>query len=198
VHKVHRFIFPFYIGISLCVGLVLGALANFGRQHSQPWPSRIFRSAPVCLVLAFAAANYPSTEYFHKLLRQSLADLRRACGDLKAMAPDGARIYIAAGSEPYYRLFQYPRHYQLKYFADERQETVSDGWGVVGGFLGIGVSPETVVEQYPAWLRPYYLGQVVPPPGWRLVHMRPSLPDPSTPLIRILGLPAAAVKPTHD
>lgn len=198
VHKVHRFIFPFYIGISLCVGLVLGALANFGRQHSQPWPRRIFRSAPVCLVLAFAAANYPSTEYFHKLLRESLADLRRACGDLKAMAPDGARIYIAAGSEPYYRLFQYPRHYQLKYFADERQETVSDGWGVVGGFLGIGVSPETVVEQYPAWLRPYYLGQVVPPPGWRLVHTRPSLPDPSTPLIRILGLPAAAVKPTHD
>jgi hypothetical protein len=189
VHKVHRFIFPCYIGISLCIGLVLGALADYGWRERQRWLGQIFRWAPVALVLAFGAANYPGLVFFHTLLRGSLADIRQACGDLRTIAPDRARIFIGAGSEPYYRLYQYPRHYELKYYVDDRQENVRNGWGVVGGATGIGVSPETFAEGYPEWLRSYYHEQVPPPPGWELVHSRPSPQDPYSHFVRILKLP---------
>ena len=190
VHKVHRFVFPCYIGISLCVGLVLGSIFHHGQQHAQRWPRRIFQFAPVCLVLAFGAANFPGLQYFHAMLRGSLEDFRQICGDLKTIAPDKARIYVATGSEPYFRLFQYPRHYELKYFADEPADAICDGWGVVGGAQGIGASPETFIEGYPKWLRPYYQGQAGPMPGWRLIHTRPSSQDPGMPPVRILELPA--------
>jgi hypothetical protein len=189
VHKVYRFVFPCYIGISLCVGLALGALWQHGVQSPGRWTGRIFRWASVCLVLAFAAANYPSVRFYHAYMRGSLADLRQACSDLKAIAPDGARIFIVAGSEPFYRVFQYPRHYELKYFVDDREENVRDGWAVVGGFLGIGASPEGFAEGYSEWLRPYYRGQAGPPPHWQLVHTRPSPQDPNSPFLRILKLP---------
>ncbi|MGA2446389.1 MAG: glycosyltransferase family 39 protein [Opitutaceae bacterium] len=189
IHKVHRFVFPCYIGISLCVGLALGSLSRFGQQHTQRWPRRILLLAPVCLVLAFGAANYPGTIYFHTFLRDSLADFRQVCSDLKAIAPNGAKVYVAAGSEPYYRLFQYPRHYDWRYFVDGPEDAVCDGWGVVGGSLGHGLSPELYIEQYPEWLRPYYRGQVGPPPGWQLIQTRLSLMDPSIPSVRILKLP---------
>jgi hypothetical protein len=189
VHKVHRFIFPCYLGISLCVGLVLGWLTHLGRQHAQGCLRWIFLSAPVCLVLAFGAANYPSMRFFHTLLRGSLADFRHVCDDLKSIAPDGARIFIAAGSDPYYRLFQYPRHYEWKYFVDDTLAGVCDGWGVVGGFQGIGASPETFVDGYPTWLGPCYLGRVKPPSGWQMVHARPSPQDPNSPCVRIFKLP---------
>lgn len=188
VHKVHRFIFPCYIGISLCVGLVLGSISHFGQQHTQRWPRRIFQLAPVCLVLAFGAANYPGVEYLQTILRGSLADIRRACSELEARAPDRAGIYVAAGSEPYFRLFQYPRHYQWKYFVDEQKDAVCDGWGIVGGSFGIGTS-SAVVDKYPEWLQPYYLGRGGPPPGWQLIFAKPSSVDPSAPALRILELP---------
>lgn len=189
VHKVHRFIFPCYIGISLCVGLALGSLSRLGQQCTQHWPRRIFRLAPVCLVLAFGAANCPGTLYFHTFLRESLADFRQVCRDLKAIAPNGATVYVAAGSWPYYRLFEYPRHYEWKYFVDRPEDAVCDGWGVVGGSLGHGLSPATYIEQYPEWLRPYYRGDVGPPDGWQLIQTKPSLTEPSVPAVRILKLP---------
>jgi 4-amino-4-deoxy-L-arabinose transferase-like glycosyltransferase len=189
VNKVHRFLFPCYIGISLCVGLALGQLTHFGGQHSQRWPRRIFQLAPVLLVLAFGAANYPSLQYFHSLLRGSLMDLRRVCSDLKTIAPDGARIFVAAGSEPYFRVFQYPRHYEWKYFVDGGQEAICNGWGVIGGSSGIGVSPATFAEGYPSWLRPYYLGLAGPASGWQLVSAKASAADPAAPTVRIFKLP---------
>jgi hypothetical protein len=192
VHKVHRFVFPCYAGISLCVGLVLGWLMRFGGQCSRPGTRRLLQLAPVCFVLAFGAANYAGTAYFHTYLRDSLADFRQTCRDLKSIAVDGAEVVVAAGSEPYYRLFQYPRHYDWRYFVDEPIEGPWSGWGVVGGFLGHGVSPPTFIEQYPDWLKPYYRGEAGPPPGWRLVHARPCLMDPDTPPVRILKLPESA------
>lgn len=189
VHKVHRFVFPCYIGIALCVGLALGSLSRLGEQHAEHWPRRIFLWAPLCLVLAFGAANYPSTQYFHAFLRGSLADIRQVCRDLKAIAPDKAGVYVAAGTEPYYRLFQYPRHYDWRYFVDRPESEVGDGWGVVGGSLGHGLSPVTYVEQYPEWLRPYYRGEVGPPAGWQLIQTKPSLTESSVPAVRILKLP---------
>jgi hypothetical protein len=197
VHKVHRFIFPCYLGIALGVGLVLGSLTDFGRQHPQRWLRRIFQAAPVCLVLAFGAANYPSTEFYHTVLRSSLADFRHVCRDLRDIAPDGARIFIAAGSDPYYRLFQYPRHYQWKYFVDDPLENIGDGWGVVGGFEGIGASPETFAEGYPTWLRPCYLGKAKPPSGWKLVRALPSPKDPNSPNVRIFKLPELSHQATQ-
>jgi 4-amino-4-deoxy-L-arabinose transferase-like glycosyltransferase len=189
VHKVHRFVFPCYIGISLCVGLALGSLSRFGQQYTQHWLRRIFLLAPVCLVLAFGAANCPGTRYFHTFLRESLADFRQVCRDLKAIAPNGAVVYVAAGSWPYYQLFQYPRHYEWKYFVDASEVDVRDGWGVVGGSLGHGLSPATYIEQYPEWLRPYYRGEAGPPAGWQLIQTKPSLTEPSIPAVRILKLP---------
>jgi hypothetical protein len=189
VHKSHRFVFPCYIGIALCVGIALGSLSRIGQHHTQRWFRRLFQLAPVCLLLAFGAANYPSVAYFHKMLHGSLEDYRRVCDDLKAIAPDGARIYVAAASEPLYRLFQHPRHYEWKYFVDEPADAVCDGWGVVGGYVGIGASPVTWVEQYPEWLRPYYLGQVGPPPDWQLIQTKPSAVDAGAPTVRILKLP---------
>jgi hypothetical protein len=189
VHKVHRFVFPCYIGIALCIGVALGSLARRGEQHHQRWSRRVFLGAPVCLVLAFGAANYPGTQYFHTFLRESLADIRQVCHDLKTIAPDGAGVYVAAGTEPYYRLFQYPRHYDLRYFVDRPANDIGDGWGVVGGSLGHGLSPVTYIEQYPEWLRPYYRGDVGPPAGWQLLQTKPSLTEPSVPAVRILKLP---------
>jgi hypothetical protein len=140
-------------------------------------------------VLAFGAANCPGTRYFHTFLRESLADFRQVCRDLKAIAPNGAVVYVAAGSWPYYQLFQYPRHYEWKYFVDASEVDVRDGWGVVGGSLGHGLSPATYIEQYPEWLRPYYRGEAGPPAGWQLIQTKPSLTEPSIPAVRILKLP---------
>jgi hypothetical protein len=190
VHKVHRFIFPCYLGISLCVGLVLGWIFHLGDRSASRWPGRLFQTVSVGLVFAFGLANFASTRYFHALLRGSLADLREVCSDLKTIAPDQARIFIAAGSEPFYRLFEYPRHYELKYFIDGPPEDVCDGWGVVGGSLGVGSSQETFVMQYPVWLRPYYNDQAEPPPGWRTIRKRPSSVDRDLPPVRIVELPA--------
>ncbi len=194
VHKVHRFIFPCYLGISLCVGIALGALARIGRHHALRWRRRLFSGAALGIVLAFGVANYPSTVFFQGVLRGSLADLRQICHDLKTIAPDGARVYIAAGSEPYFRLFQYPGHYEWKYFSDEQPDTIRSGWGVVGGFLGIGLSPEWFIEDYPDWLRPYYQGKGGPPPGWRLVRTTPSSVGPRMPPVRILRIPELTVR----
>jgi hypothetical protein len=191
VDKVHRFIFPCYLGIGLCVGLVLGAVSRFGRRCAGRWPRRIFQAAPVCLVLAFGAANYPGMKFFQHALHGSLQDLRNVCKDLRGIAQDGARVYIPAGMNPYYRVFQYPRHYEFKYFVDEPKDAVRNGWGVVGGFLGIGLSPEVFVEEYSDWLRPYYLGKAGPPPGWKLVHTRPTAAYDGIPPVRILKLPPA-------
>ncbi len=192
VHKVHRFIFPCYLGISLCVGLVLGWAFRLAQHHAKRWPGRVFQYAPACLVLAFGIANYPGTKYFQTMLRSSLADFRQACSDLKTIAPDKARIFIAAGSEPYFRLFQYPRHYQLKYFVDSPADEVCNGWGIVGGSQGIGASPATFIDGYPKWLRPYYQGQAAPPPNWRVIQTRPCFRDASVPPVRILELPACS------
>jgi hypothetical protein len=192
VHKVHRFIVPCYIGISLCVGLALGAVFHFGQQGPRRWFRCVLQLAPVCLVLGFGIANYQSMRYFRTMLRGSLADFRQICSDLKAIAPDKARIFVAAGSEPYFRLFQYPRQYEWKYFVDDSEDHVCRGWGVVGGSLGIGASSETFVEGYPNWLRPYYNGQVGPPSDWRLIQTRPSFPDHHLPPARILELPACS------
>ena len=189
VHKVHRFVFPCYIGIALCVGVALGSLSRLGEHRTQRWLRRIFLWAPVCFVLAFGAANYPGTVYFHTFLRDSLADFRQVCRDLKVIAPNKAVVYVAAGSWPYYRLFEYPRHYEWRYFVDRPEVDVHDGWGVVGGSLGHGLSPATYVEQYPEWLRPYYRGEVGPPAGWQLIQTTPSLTEPSIPAVRILKLP---------
>ena len=189
VHKVHRFIFPCYLGIALAVGLALGALYECPWRQPPMRGRRVFQWAAVGLILGFGAANYPSMEYFHKILRGSLADLRLACSDLKTLAPDGAQVYMIAGSDPYYRLFQYPRHYQWKYFVDDPLDKVCNGWGIVGGSQGIGASPETFPEGYPDWLRPIYLGRAPAPPKWTLVHTRPSPQDPNSPLVRIFRLP---------
>jgi hypothetical protein len=188
VHKVHRFIFPCYLGISLCVGIVLGSLLRWGRERSGRWFGPVLRWAPAVIVLTFGLANYSSTRYFRTFLRRSLADIRLACADLKSIAPDGAKIYIAAGAEPYFRLYQYPRHYQWKYFADEPRAGTCQGWGVVGGFLGYGLSPETFIENYPEWLRPFYRGESGPPPDWRLLRARPSLMPDRSPTVRILAM----------
>jgi 4-amino-4-deoxy-L-arabinose transferase-like glycosyltransferase len=189
-NKVHRYVFPCYIGISLCVGLVLGSIFSRGGQHPRRWLRRIFQLAPVCIVFAFGAANYPGLRYFHKLLRDSLADVRQSCADLKTIAPDGAGIFVGAGSDPYYRLFQYPRHYWWRYFVDAPEDAVCNGWGVVGGSLGMGVS-EACIDAYPNWLCPYCQGQVGPPAGWRLIKTRPTAAGvPSLSPVRILELPA--------
>ena len=188
VHKVHRFIFPCYLGISLCIGLVLGSLLRWSREGSGRWFGPALRWAPAVIVLVFGLVNYPSTQYFQTFLRRSLADIRLACADMKSFAPDGAIIYIAAGAEPYFRLYQYPRHYQWKYFADEPRAGTCQGWGVVGGFLGYGLSPETFIEDYPEWLRPFYRGEAGPPPDWRLLHTRPSLMPDRSPRVRILAM----------
>lgn len=190
VHKVHRFIFPCYIGISLCVGLVLGWVFDFGQQRTKRRLRLILQLAPVCLVLAFGVANYPGLRYFHTILRDSLADFRQICGDLKTIAPDKSPVYVAAGSEPYFRLFQYPLHYEWRYFVDAPVDAIRDGWGVVGGSFGVGLSSQAFVDEYPDWLRPYYLAQAGPPPGWHLVLSKPSSADPSIPPVRILELPA--------
>ena len=163
------------------------------RQYSVPqlWLESVGRNQ----------VNGPTEERFQPFLY--VEELEDADGDIEihqdvhvAVIPRlaaGVRAEknCAAGMNPYYRVFQYPRHYEFKYFVDEPKDAVRNGWGVVGGFLGIGLSPEVFVEEYSDWLRPYYLGKAGPPPGWKLVHTRPTAAYDGIPPVRILKLPPA-------
>jgi len=195
VHKVHRFIFPVYLGISLCIGIALGSLADFGRQCPRRWPGRLLRAAPICLTAAFAVSSFPSATFFQAMLRRSMADIRQACAVVGAVAPDGASVFVPAGAEPFFRLYQYPHHYGWKYFSDEQQASDCAGWGVVGTSLGIGLSPECFFESYPEWLRPYYYEKAAPPSGWRLLRTWESVQDQVAPSVRILKLTGPGRKP---
>ena len=189
VHKVHRFIFPCYAGIALCIGAVLGGMWQRCLGMQTRWLKRLCLPVPVCLLCLFAAANYPSTDFFCHKLRGSLSEFRSAIDYLKTVASNGSAIYTATGQETLCRIFEYPKQYSWNYFTGHSMESVCGGWGLVSGFHGVGSAPDTVSDNFPVWLRPYYKGKEGPPPGWRLVKTIERTEHFDAPPMRILKLP---------
>lgn len=186
VHKVHRFIFPCYIGIALVAGAGLAAL---GRWAKRLGGSRLGGAVPGVILVVYAVANLAPTAFFHERLRRSLADTRLICEMVRRHAEPGTWIYGAAGMEPFFRLLQYPGHYQWGYAVDRTPDTIGPGLAVVGGSNGIGLSPEIIFERYPVWLQPYFQGTAEPPAGWRLLETIPGSESAYMPPIRLLRLP---------
>ncbi|MBK8477964.1 MAG: glycosyltransferase family 39 protein [Opitutaceae bacterium] len=196
VHKVHRFIYPCYLGIALACGLALGHWFRPRPPGSGACRHHLPRLAAAGALVAFAIANYPCTVYFHRLFTGSLADIRRGIAEVGAIAPNGAQVYIPAGTEPFYQLYQYPKRYALSYFPESSPALVREGWAILGGSLGRGLSSASFIEQYPPWLRPYYEEKEPCPSGWTLHATTPStIPDDHLPPVRVLKIARLLTSP---
>ena len=200
VHKVHRFIFPCYIGIALATGAALAALGRIGEGRRSQLARTGWITAPLILIAALAVANLNPTIYFHERLRGSLDDVRKGIDMVRKHAPPGAKVLAASGMDPFYRLFQYPQTYRWGYLDDYAANTPSDGFALVGGSNGIGLSLEVVGSRYPEWVRGYYEARSPAPQGWVLLEQTESNEAPFLKPIRLLRLPATKADPggTHE
>jgi hypothetical protein len=189
VHKVHRFIFPCYLGIALATGAGLAALGRIGEGRRSKFARGTWMAAPLILTVGLGVANWPATSFFHKILRDSLEDTRVGVDMVRKHAAPGDQVFAAAGMDAFYRLFQYPETYQWNYLVDHTEKTVTGGFALVGGSNGIGLSLEVVGDRYPTWLRGYYDAQTPAPEGWTLLEQAKSNEAPYLKPIRLLRLP---------
>lgn len=174
IHKVHRFIMPCYLGIALAGGALVGGLWRVSRRARGRLRRSVLALSPGLLVLVFAVLNWPHLVSLHAFLRGSLQDMRLSCALVRQAVPDGAQLFIPATTEAYYQLLLYPHKHKLSYFVDYNYENFPrEGYGIVGGGHGIGISAGDTPSFYPEGLRPFLAEEVPAPPGWKVLAFSP-------------------------
>jgi hypothetical protein len=194
VHKVHRFVMPCYLGIALVGGAAIGGLWRASRRAKRRVPRVVFSLAPAGVIFAFAVLNWPRLTTLHDYLRGSMQDTRLACELVRQSVPDGTQLFIPATTEAYYQLLLYPHRHRLSYYVDYGSENFpKEGYGVIGGGHGIGISSSETPSFYPAHLRPFLENQAPPPDGWTIMAFAPGSPEQDGRQIRIMrwGEPAS-------
>lgn len=187
VHKVHRFVMPCYLGIALAGGAAIGGLWRASRRAKGRVRRVVLSLSPALLVLVFAVLNWPRLTSLHTYLRASLQDMRLACELVRQSVPDGTQLFIPATTEAYYQLLLYPHHHRLSYYVDFNAENFpKEGYGIIGGGQGIGISSGETPSFYPAHLRPFLESEAPPPADWTILAMAPGSPSQMGRQIRVV------------
>jgi Dolichyl-phosphate-mannose-protein mannosyltransferase len=187
IHKVHRFVMPCYLGIALAGGAAIGGLWRASQRARGRVRRTILALSPTLIVLAFAVLNWPRLTSLHAYLRGSLQDTRLACELVRQSVPDGVQLFIPATTESYYQLLLYPHHHRLGYYVDYNSGNFpEEGFGIVGGGQGIGISSSEAPSCYPERLRPFLAELAPPPPGWKILAFAPGSPSQAAMPIRIV------------
>lgn len=170
IHKVHRFIFPCYLGGALLAGIGTARAADCLSRHLPTRRNWLEGGVIAFVTVVYALGSVNSTKTIIPQLRFSYEHFRSVGSFLRREVPQMSKVFFPAFTSNLLMVAAWPTPYKWAQLAPQQPlAQLCGGWAVVVNHFGVGTSTEGVARLYPPELAQFVSDASVPPDGWRVV-----------------------------